>query len=289
MEQEQVKGTIAEQLSALNAVKENMRIMNMIVREMKEIPELPSEAPKDISPLEKVEFPVEGGILTYMQGHPYPYRGFPYFEFVDKIDLIKKITRAMFSGLYHELKRKNKLSFLSLIPALWIFRSFVRTGIYVFYRIIERFRMKSSRYSQAIRELHRAFSLEAPNEIEDQRELRIRIRDLVCMILENDNAYRFRFQDIAEHLDKDKIKTNPIHELDSLLKLMSEREITQDIKDTWKLLRLFISLYLRFDKRLRNIIINGLSEINIEKVKLTPEDKHFCEGRKDYVFGFMKK
>ena len=39
-------------------------IMNAIMREMKEIPELPSEKPKDIHHIQRVEFPQQGGVLS---------------------------------------------------------------------------------------------------------------------------------------------------------------------------------------------------------------------------------
>lgn len=280
---------IEKQITQQDAYLENMRIMNGIIREMKEIPELPSEAPKDVQALEKVEFPEEGGVLTYMEGHSYPYRGFPFFEFVDKIDLIKKVSRASLSGLYHSLKKTNRLWFLTLIPAIWISKSLVRTGVYVFYRIVERFRLKSKMYCQALRELYRAFSIPKENELVSQQELRFRLRDLICMVLEFDNAYRFRLQDILEELNKDNAKKNFLKELDRLLSIMQTREVGQDIKDTWTLLKLFVRYYLRFDRELREILQTTLLELDIEKIKLTPEDIHYCEKRKDYVFGHMKK
>ena len=279
---------IEKQYSQQDAYLENVRIMNGIIREMKEIPELPSEAPKDVQALQKVEFPVDGGVMTYMEGHPYPYRGFPFFEFVDKIDLIKKVSRASLSGLYHSLKRTNKLWFITLIPSIWMSKHLIRSGIYTFYRVVERFRIKPKYYCQAIRELHRAFSVLNENDKVSYQELKFRIRDLVCSILEFDNAYRFRFQDIVEELNKENLKKNFSKELNRLLSIMQERETGQDIKDTWTLLKLFISYYLRFDKELKKILLETLLELNVEQVKLTPEDIHFCEKRKDYVFGHMK-
>ena len=266
---------------------ENLKIMDAIVREMKEVAELPSETPKDISALEKVEFPVDGGVLTYMEGHPYAYRGFPYFEFVDKIDLIKKLSRGFLSGFYHSVKKTHKIWFITFLPSIWILKHFVRAAIYAFYRIIERFRIKPKYYSQAIRELYRAFSVQKDEKISDQ-ELRFRIRDLLCMILEYDNAYRFRFQDLTEELNKENLSKDLLKEINKLFDIMSSREIGQDIKDTWTLVRLFISYYLRFDKKIKRILQDMLLELNVEQTKFTPEDIHFCEKRKDYVFGHQK-
>ena len=282
-----LSGAIPENNEQLNALQENMKAMATVVREMKEIPELPSEKPKDISPLQRVEMPPEGGVLTYMEGYEYPYKGFPYYEFVDRIDLLKKITRTTLSGIYHELKKRNKLWFLTLLPSLWIMKVLVRVGIYVFYRIVERFRLKKEKYCPAVREIYRVFSIDDPDERVGERDLRWRIRDSICMVLEFDNAYRYRTQDLIEELNKDNVRKDPAKEICRLLDIMMTREKTQEIKDTWKLFKMLVTYYLRFDKKMKQIIGNVLAELDIEKVKLDIGDKQFCEKRKDYTFGFM--
>lgn len=268
-----------------DAFMNQMQIMQSIVRDMKEIPELPSEVPTDQSYLVKVEYPDEGGMLTYMSDHDYPYRGFPFFEIVEKIDIIKKISRASVSGLYHSLK-KRKYWLFTLIPAVWVVRNFIEVGIYTFYRLVERFRIKPTHYSRAVKELHRAFSVPRNEDLETQ-ELRLMLRDLVCMVLEFDNAYRFRFQDWVEDLDQVAVKKAPIKELLRVLSIAQSREKTQEIKDTWKLAKIGIGVYLRFNRKLRKLLADVLSEIDKEKFKLTPEDKHFCTRRKDYSFNWI--
>ena len=266
-----------------SALAENMRIMNDIVREMKEIPELPSEQPKDNAALLKVEFPDKGGVLTFIEGHEFPYRGFPYFEFVEKIDYIKKTSRAFLSGLYHGLKNK-KLWLITLVPAFWMAPIIVRVGVYVFSRMIDRFKIKEERYSQAVRELNRVLSIPVGKDTTFQYQF----RNLVCGILEFDNAYRFRFQDIIEELDKKAIRKNPAKELVRLFSLMQGREIGQDTKDTLTLFKLFVSFYLRFDGEMRKILAN-LAEIDINLAKLTSEDKWYCPSRSDYTCAFITR
>jgi len=279
----------SEQVQGLNetqAYLHNMGLMQQIVREMREIPELPSEKPTDVHPLEKVEFPEKGGVLTYMGGHAHPYKGFPFFEFVDKIDTIKKVQKATLSSLFHSFKGR-RLSLIGLLFVPWLFKELARAYIYTFYRIIERFRVKTLRYSDAIRELHRACSIQF-EETAEERELRYMIRDLVCMVLEFDNAYRFRFQDVIVELDKAALRKNPGKELTRLLTLMQSRETTQEVKDTWTLVRYFLPWYIRLNSSLKKAIVGVLSELDLETVKLSAEDTHFAKERKDYKFAFMK-
>lgn len=275
-------------MSAHDAFTENMKQMNTVISQMKEVPVLPSEVPKDVNPLLKVEFPEAGGILTYMEGHEQPYRGFPFHEFVEKIDIIKKITRTTLSGAYHAVKDKPKILFLTLLPALWVIKPMIRIFVYVFYRMIDRFKIKTIRYSQPIREVYRALSVDKNlNEKFIEREFRLQFRDLLCMTAEFDNAYRYRMQDVLVEMDKKALKDNDLKELTRLLDILKAREKTQEIKDTWKLLKFFIRFYLRFDRKLRDLIINLLLELDMKEIELSIEDRHYCEPRKDYNFGFQ--
>lgn len=256
-------------------------LINQVVQQMKEIPVLPSEdiSTSDSNALKRVEFPKEGGILTYMAGFDQPYQGFPYFEFVDKIDLIKKIGRATVSGSYHYLN-KRKWLWPTLIPAFWLIRGFLAVGVSVFYRVVERFKIKHERHCQAIRELHRAFCLKSD-------ELRDNLGHLVRMVLEFDNAYRFRLQDILPELNKDALKHHPRRELIRLLELVQSREKKQEVSDTWKLCIWLVKYYLLLDRSLLRMIQDVLTNVDLNLIQLTERDKPFCVRRVDYTFGFM--
>src|SRR3990167_2674825 len=271
----------------MDGYMKNMQLMQEIVRSMREIPELESEKPTDTNALLKVEFPKEGGILTYITNHEYPYRGFPFFEFVEKIDTFKKLSRGILSGLYHSLKKGSKFKLLLALPLIFVVRDFISSGIYAYHKLIERFRIKSNLYSNVVRELYRAFNLPRVKEDFETLELRLALKDVLCMILEFDNAYRYRFQDIIVELNKELLKKKPIKELNRLLDLMSSRENDQKVKDTWSLFKLVVKFYLRFDRKLTKMLVDVLSNLNLEEVKHTPEDKHFSCQRKDYIFGFM--
>ena len=75
----------------------------------------------------------------------------------------------------------------------------------MFYRLVERFRLKERRYCQAVRELVRCFNLPDPSLKMATWEVRMMLRDLLAMLLEFDNAYRFRFQDMMDDHDVDSV------------------------------------------------------------------------------------
>lgn len=265
---------------------QSVTMMNEVAKRLKQVAELPSEKPTDNHPLTKVEFPDEAEVFTFMQGYDYPYRGYPYYEFVDKIDLIKKLSRNLQSGFYHGLKNTwLRWLLIPLIPTLG--KQIFWACTYTFHRLIDRFQMRTNRYSQFVGELHRAASLGWSDESPKTIELRKMLRDIECMILEFDNAYRFRVQDILPELDKVALQDNPILEINRVLDIWISREKTQEIKDSWRLLKLFTSYYLRFDKKLLKIITRVLLELDIAKCAMTNEDKYFAVPRKDYHFGFQ--
>ncbi len=149
-------GTLKEQLSRLNeeqlqqiisqanqfeAFVRQMQFMDGVARDMRVIPELPSETvkPKNTNTISKVEFPEEGGVLTFMDGFEHPFQGYPHHEFVDKIDGVKKFSRQLLSGFYHQLKGTSRLKILTLLPALWLVKKYLRAYVYTMSRLVERF------------------------------------------------------------------------------------------------------------------------------------------------------
>ena len=294
-----IEGKIKEQLSELseeelsgiifqsnnwNAYSKQMGMMRSIVRDMKLVPELPSDKPTDSNPLLRVEFPAEGGVLTYMENFEHPFRGFPDSEFVEKMDTIKKIIRSGLGGLYNEMKG-IRLRLLTLLPAFWVFGKAIRATVYANYRLVDRFKLKPENYCRAVREVSRALSIGGHWENAKDIAFREQARDLFCMFLEFDNAYRYRFQDIMPEFNK---KSGLVGELVRLLKLMSSREKEQQVKDTWFLLNLGVRIFLRLDKKMRLLIKDFIGNLNLEKVKLTIEDAEYCFGRKDYTFGMSE-
>ena len=69
------------------------------------------------------------------------------------------------------------------------------------------FKIPSEHLTLPVRELERVFNLMITAEDEpEMKKLIGQLRDGICMILEEDDAYRFRIQWFLEHLDIDKIK-----------------------------------------------------------------------------------
>lgn len=122
----------------------------------------------------KVTFPKEGGTFSHLKGRKFPFPGFPHAGIVAAMAMIKRLIPSLISS-YHGLIK----------PKL----------------------IKPERYSKSIREIYRLFNLLIEREKSDgMKQKWIQMRDLVCMTLEFDNAYRFRLQDVLSEINLDEIK-----------------------------------------------------------------------------------
>jgi len=129
---------------------------------------------KDQDTLEKVEFPKEGGVLSYLKGRKKPFPGFPHAELVATMGFIKRLIPSLLSGYYSLIKPKL---------------------------------IKPEKYSRPVREIYRIFNLLIERESDEgMKQKWIQMRDIICMILEFDNAYRFRFQDVVSEMNLEEIK-----------------------------------------------------------------------------------
>jgi len=151
---------------------------------------------KDTATVEKVEFPKEGGVFTYLKGHKYPYPGFPHQRVVEKVSLVKSFIPAI-------------LELIKLIPlrritgAIKVAKRIIKGAYYV----LRDEEIQPNRYSKPVREIRRLFNILIEREKnKDKKAIWKHLRTVICMILEFDNAYRFRLQDVLKEINIDEIK-----------------------------------------------------------------------------------
>jgi hypothetical protein len=270
-------------------VEEQMAKILFAMREPQE-----AEPPKetdDASVITHVEFLPEGGMLTYLQRYEKPFRGFPFNGTVQQIDEVKKLAKIITQKFFSEFKKSSLLSKIKIFFSLDLLKTLVIGYLQAYHWQIKKQRLRPHMYSKCVRELW--------TEINNSRDilyddnLREAVRDSLCMFLEFDNAYRFRFQDILPEMDKNALKSNPLREIKRLIDLLIEREVAEPGKvkmaDKWKMFRRLIITFLRFNKPILKDIQRLLLRINLLEIEMTPEDRYYCEFRRDYKFGFMTR
>ena len=280
----------AELAQGMQDLMYNIKAMNSVRMAMAEEPEeqiikKQADDTRDVIAITRVELPQPGGVYTYLQGKDYPFKGFPLVDIVEALDTLKKVEKNMLSGLYYYLKHENRLKLLTLIPSLWFFKKLLRSWLYTSRTFVYRYRIKPSMYSLSVRELYKAFDSPIKNESKDLQELRENLKYTICMFLEFDNAYRFRFQDLAEEIDLEKFFKSPAKELRRLIDIAQSREKQQQYKDKWTLIKTIVVPLLLVDRELKRIIVEVVKNLNFDRIKMDEGDRYYCLKREDYVFG----
>ncbi len=156
--------------------------------------------------------PQKKGILTWLRGYRYPFPGFPIKDTVMTIATVKRIIPAALKYCFQKpimfifglLYLFSKKTFIKLIhKALEAFINFA-------YPSIKKHFLNPNRMKKPVREIYRVLSIGAEREMRDSLGLMKDKwemgRDVLCMLLEYDNAYLLRLQDIANEINLEEIK-----------------------------------------------------------------------------------
>lgn len=127
----------------------------------------------------KVKVLPEGGVETYIKGHKHPYPGFPTEERTSVLHSLKAVLPMAIKVVYKGMLKSKKNVIIK----------------------------DPKHYSKAVREIYRLFDVLAKREnLPAMKRRWVVMRDVLCSVLELDDAYRFRMQDVLSELNKDKIK-----------------------------------------------------------------------------------
>ena len=237
---------------------------------------------------ERVIFPPEGGTLLYYKGVSHPMKGIFFSEVVEAVDEVKKNLMVLVRS-FGSFRSKLKLLLFGLLFRKEIERVAVES-LEMFDRKLEKFRLKPNKYCRAVREVYRAFERVRYFEDDDSlKKVLVDVRDIVCMILEYDDSYRYRFQNIIVKLNQRAIKNNIIKELRRLFDVAVEKETVNSIPTdrtivSNKLRSLKKTIFiLYFTKRIKKILIKFLRELKIEELAMDEDDLYFASPK-----GFKK-
>ena len=235
--------------------------------------------------ISKVIFPNEGGVFTYFDKLDHPAKGFCYGETVETVDEVKKTMMAFLTGLFESLS-KNKIK--TILFVLFFRKQFETMGrrlvIQLDYRM-RRVRQKPERYCICAREFYRVFNLMATWYPKYKTEIES-FRNIWCMILEYDDAYRYTLQDVLPEFNKDVAGKDIIQEVKKILDMTLERD---DRGLFIKFLQIRKMLFLlKFSKKTRIMMERFFSAIDLDRIKMDEDDKFHSSFKVDYDWGASK-
>ena len=229
----------------------------------------------------------DNATVLVMQGEKYPIWGFPRGhllisnsdfkgEAITLEDRIKKY--GTFKVLKHELKNQIFNETWEKIEKGLTKEQIIKEGYQALDRCLEIAEglkydlMPASKMCPSVREIHRAWTKVAPSE----RSLKL--RDILTLILQEDDGYRYRVQWMVIWWPVIKWFSDPVKLLDKGLKMIEVGEVIGDMKRKIKLLRRVLMVLLE-DPNLKDKFTKLFKEIDWNKVKITEQDRYHFRAK----------
>ena len=223
----------------------------------------------------KVTKAKDGSIIMIMEGEDYPFPTFPRGHIL----LGKDGGYSQLSVLKHQIKNQifneSWAKIHSGVPSEEIIKDIKNK---LFKTIPEHFEpirydmLPIEKMCPSVREIHRAWTKVAP-------ESTYILRDYLCFILQEDDAYRFRVQWIVKYFNpKWLLKTRMVKIFLKSLQMVEHAEVIGDMKERIKLLRTVLEIALS-DPNIKELFIRFCKEANWKKIKLSKGDSYHFRGK----------
>jgi hypothetical protein len=230
---------------------------------------------------EKVTYPPEGGILMKYKDVPYLRQGFVFPEALDNVNNLKKLTvffLALLKGKGIKERIGNGLAHYCWI-AEWMFYWYNPNT-----QKLSTIYLAENRYRQSVREL-----IKLINNFIDNLGIKVEAPEIgkrdfgraIGTMLEYDNAYHWRMEDIFTETTKELLIKNPRKELTRLLAIYKQREkqgIDFKAEQVVKLLRFILlipSVKKAFRKAVQSVDISKMATTNAPAGSDKPSDRYF--------------
>lgn len=210
----------------------------------------------------------DGHQMIYMQGEAHPLSGIPRSHMLyGKLSKMKhEIKNQIFNNSWARLdtgargETVAKLNFETI------------EKIYEIYKEMRFDVVPPDAMTPAVKEIYRAWTKAAPGRTSYM------LRDMLCMVLQEDDSYRNRVQWMATHFSWLLKWINPVKCLDKILAFIEHAEVVDDMKERQRLLRRVVMKMLE-DDRFRKAFLAFWKECDWSKVKLTEGDKYHFRAK----------
>lgn len=233
---------------------------------------------------ERIDYPPDGGMQVFYQGHPYPEKIFPFPEAFYCLDSVK---RAIMNSL-RVVRHSWIMSFGLLWICVWPFKSRLFSIILEQFfefsnHTLSKIAIKPNFYCPSGREIHRAGMetiVQLTNNDEDRNQGQ-RILNTICLIWEFDNAYRYRGQDLMASVDPKEMTAHPVRALKKLCAVAGARD--SFLRDKFKMISVGLTI-LMLNRQVRNVVKVFFLYVDIEKLYLDAGDRYWCYHFAEYNF-----
>lgn len=226
----------------------------------------------------KAEYPPEeegGGIYIHLDGLKYPTKGFPFPDACQAANIVKR----MFIGQVRFLA-KHPLSLLSFIRKK-VLGKWLREMCSVAEIALEQYYLKDYRYIICCREIRKfieKFLAEwkipgAPDSL---------AKNLIHLI-EFDDAYRFRIQDLANETSVEKLMADPIGEINRLLQILKQRDPRPGMSERFGSLLFLLKIAFKISGAKKAFLL-AIKSIDLSKIQMDEADRYQVLRWRNYDF-----
>lgn len=195
-----------------------------------------------------------------MKGEKYPFLGHPRGVLLyGRLSPLKhQIKNKIFNEAWRMLEEKKpEQEIREYLTQAW--QEIYQMGEEMKYDFIPYEKMIPS-----VKELYRAMTASGCD---------VRLRDIVCFIFQEDDAYRMRFQWIAKFFSWVNLPTSS--RFDYALSMLEHAEMVGDMKERERLFRRIFMFMVKDSSIFKTFLTN----INWRKTKLTEADKYFFRAK----------
>jgi len=241
---------------------------------------------------ERVIYPEEGGMLMKYKDVPYFRQGFVFPEAMDAISNLKRVTTLFLAVLKG---KKGRGLIKGRIEAGLAHYCWLADWMFQWYdpnsKKLRMIYLGENKYRQSVRELIKLINgfldnlkIEAVTDGVGKRN----VGRVIGTLIEFDNAYHWRMEDIFSETTKEKLLANPRRELLRLIDIYEQRERAgiqfkvAPIKKAIKYLFLIPKIKRAFKEAVRNVDIEKMGITKGAKGEMN--DSYFTMNYGDYDF-----
>lgn len=229
------------------------------------------------------EYPPRGGIYCHYKGVPFPRKGFVYPEAVWACNIVKRITRTLVAGFSSKDIVLPALGFI-LTPFKRKIRLLERVLLY-YNRVAEWLLsphfLKENRYGNCPRELQKLLK-RFLMELGISEYIAGRTSKVLITLVEYDDAYRYRIEDLFSESSKEWLLANPRKEINRLLEVLKLRDKTT--LEQFEVFGKVISMGFWLPK-VKKAFRKALEPLDFSKLQMDEADMYYCLNRDDYDYG----
>ena len=231
---------------------------------------------------ERVIYPETGGILMKYKDVPYLRQGFVFPEAMDSVNNLKRISvlfLAILKGKGIKGKIENFLAHYCWL-ANWVF-NFYNPSMQKVTSIF----LKENRYRQSIQQLIKLinnFLLYLNIHVYTPETGNQDFGRVIGTMIEYDNAYHWRMEDVLSETSKELLIQNPRKELKRLLEIYKSREKANIEFKAETIVKYFN--YLLLIPSVKKAFRKAIESVDIEQMKMKKNDSYFTMNYEGYDF-----